>query len=73
MPAETICYHAGTSDINGILSTAGGRVMVLSSLASGIEAAAALSYKAVDAIRFEGMNYRSDIGKDLIALSNLSE
>jgi len=73
MPAETICYHAGTADINGKLSTAGGRVMVLSSLASSIEAAAALSYKAVDAIRFEGMNYRSDIGKDLIALSNLSE
>ena len=73
MPAETICYHAGTSDINGILSTAGGRVMVLSSLASGIEAAAALSYKAVDAIRFDGMNYRSDIGKDLIALNKTFE
>lgn len=73
MPAETICYHAGTTTINGNLSTAGGRVMVLSSLAGSIEAAAALSYKAVDAIRFEGMNYRRDIGKDLIALSNLSE
>lgn len=67
MPAGTICYHAGTSDINGTLSTAGGRVMVLSSFGRSIEEAAALSYEAIAAIRFEGMNYRSDIGKDLIA------
>lgn len=73
LPEGTICYHAGTSDSNGTLSTAGGRVMVLSSFGSSIEAAAALSYKAIAAIRFDGMNYRSDIGKDLIALTNTSE
>jgi phosphoribosylamine-glycine ligase len=47
--------------------------MVLTSFGRSIEEAAALSYQAAAAIRFEGMNYRSDIGKDLIALNKTSE
>lgn len=73
IPAGTICFHAGTVSVNGTLQTAGGRVMVLSSMGRSIEEAAAQSYEAVAAIHFEGMNYRSDIGKDLIALSKTSE
>jgi phosphoribosylamine-glycine ligase len=73
VPAGTICYHAGTAEVNGTLCTSGGRVMVLTSFGRSIEEAAALSYQAAAAIRFEGMNYRSDIGKDLIALNKTSE
>ncbi len=71
--SETICYHAGTAEVNGALCTSGGRVMVLTSFGRSIEAAAALSYQAAAAIQFEGVNFRSDIGKDLIALSKTTE
>jgi phosphoribosylamine--glycine ligase len=71
--SETICYHAGTAEVNGSLCTSGGRVLVLTSCGRSIEEAAAQSYQAAAAIGFEGMNYRSDIGKDLIALSKTTE
>lgn len=73
MQPETICFHAGTAQTNDVLCTSGGRVMVLTSFGKSIDQAAALSYQAVGSVQFDGMTYRSDIGKDLISLSNLSK
>lgn len=56
-------YHAGTAlDEHGRLITAGGRVLNVTSHAATLAAAIEQCYRAVAAIRFEGMYYRSDIG-----------
>jgi phosphoribosylamine--glycine ligase len=43
--------------------TAGGRVLGVAALAADLPAAIAAAYDAVGAIRFEGMHYRTDIGR----------
>jgi phosphoribosylamine---glycine ligase len=56
-------YHAGTRrDDAGRLVTDGGRVLAITALASTFEDAAHRSRSAAEAIRFEGRQYRSDIG-----------
>lgn len=66
-PENSIVFHAGTSrDAQGRLVTAGGRVLAVTSLAADIPSALAKSYAALEDIRFDGMNYRKDIGRDLL-------
>ena len=66
-PEESIVFHAGTrTGADGTIETAGGRVLAAVSYGDGIEDAAARSYKALEGIRFDGMYYRRDIGKDLL-------
>lgn len=64
-------YHAGTAIKDGKLVTAGGRVLGVTALGETLESALEKSYKAVDAISFEGAHYRKDIGqRALNALKN---
>lgn len=63
---ESIIYHAGTSLENETTLTNGGRVMAITSFGNTIEEALKKSYKSIDQIRFEKMNFRKDIGFDLI-------
>jgi phosphoribosylamine--glycine ligase len=42
--------------------TAGGRVLCVTALGDSVKMAQARAYRAIDAIRFEGMQYRRDIG-----------
>ena len=63
---ESIVFHAGTSIVNNKVVTNGGRVMAVTSLGDTIEEALAKSYRTVDKIHFNQMNYRKDIGFDLI-------
>jgi phosphoribosylamine--glycine ligase len=46
--------------------TNGGRVLAVTSLADSIQEALDQSYKTIDSIDFEKMNYRKDIGFDLV-------
>ena len=46
--------------------TNGGRVLAVTSLGNSIEEALKISYKNIDKIHFDGMNYRKDIGFDLM-------
>lgn len=62
-----IVYHAGTKIDNGKLVTSGGRVLGVTALGNGIEDALAQSYAGVEAIKFEGAHYRTDIGKRALA------
>ena len=55
-------YHAGTRLESGALVTAGGRVLGVTAKASTLDEALDRAYAAVSHIRFEGMQYRSDIG-----------
>lgn len=69
-PEESIVFHAGTSrDADGRLVTSGGRVLAVTSYGGSIREALERSYKSLADISFDGMNYRRDIGRDLIALA----
>ena len=63
---NSIVFHAGTSIKNNTVVTNGGRVIAVTSLAASIEEALKLSYKSIDEIHFNKMNYRKDIGFDLV-------
>jgi len=63
---NSIVFHAGTSIKNNTVVTNGGRVIAVTSLAGSIEEALKLSYKSIDEIHFNKMNYRKDIGFDLV-------
>jgi phosphoribosylamine--glycine ligase len=55
-------FHAGTRSVGGSVVTAGGRVLAVTGRGVGLTEALHRAYAGVSAIRFEGMNYRRDIG-----------
>jgi len=55
-------HHAGTKRTGDGLFTAGGRVLAVTCAGPTMEAARAKAYAACEAIHFEGMHYRRDIG-----------
>lgn len=63
---NSIVFHAGTKMENGKVYTNGGRVMAITSFGDTIEEALKKSYNSIDKISFVNMNYRTDIGFDLI-------
>lgn len=65
---ESILFHAGTKKEGEKTVTSGGRVIAVSSLGATINDALAKSYRSIELFDFDGKKYRSDIGKDLIAL-----
>jgi len=59
---DVVVFHAGTTARDGKLLTSGGRVLGVTALATGVNAARARAYAAVDEINFNGMQFRRDIG-----------
>jgi len=55
-------FHAGTADKGGKIVTSGGRVLCVTALGDKVSLAAERAYEVVDKIRFEGMQFRRDIG-----------
>ncbi len=65
IPAETadsVTFHAGSALDNGELKTSGGRVLCVVGLGDSVRVAQKHAYEAVDRIRFDGMQFRRDIG-----------
>ncbi|WP_298291001.1 phosphoribosylamine--glycine ligase [Thiomonas sp.] len=66
LPANTddcMVFHAGTAlDAQGVLRTAGGRVLAVTALGDSPRIAQQRAYDAVAQIHFDGMQYRHDIG-----------
>jgi phosphoribosylamine--glycine ligase len=60
--ADCRVFHAGTRLEGKTLLTNGGRVLCVTALGDSVKIARTLAYQAVDAIRFDGMQYRKDIG-----------
>lgn len=56
-------YHAGTAKRDRDIVTAGGRVLTVVGRGTDYGAAIARAYAAVEAISFDGMQYRHDIGR----------
>jgi phosphoribosylamine--glycine ligase len=59
---DVVVFHAGTARAGDTVLTAGGRVLNVTALGDTLEAAREKAYAAVAQIRFEGMQYRKDIG-----------
>ena len=55
-------FHSGTAEKNGNVVTNGGRVLCVTALGDKVKIAAERAYQVVDEIRFDGMQYRRDIG-----------
>lgn len=55
-------FHAGTSDENGSVVTNGGRVLCVTALGDNVAQAQKRAREVLDKIRFDGMQYRTDIG-----------
>ena len=55
-------FHAGTRLESGSLVTNGGRVLCVTALGDSLRMARTRAYDAIDKIRFDGMQYRRDIG-----------
>ena len=60
--ASCVTFHAGTVITDGKLQTAGGRVLCVVGLGDSVKMAQKNAYDAVDRIRFNGMQFRRDIG-----------
>ncbi|MEG2341228.1 MAG: phosphoribosylamine--glycine ligase [Odoribacter sp.] len=63
---ESIVFHSGTKNVDGQVFTNGGRVLAVSSFGSCMEDALKQSYANVAKLHFKDMNYRKDIGEDLL-------
>ena len=60
-------YHAGTAQQEGQLVTSGGRVLGVTATGNTLEQAVKAAYQASEAIAFEGMHKRTDIGRRALA------
>lgn len=61
VPEEVLVFHSGTAQEGDKFVTSGGRVLAVTAMGNGIEAAVNTAYRAVKKISFDGAHYRSDI------------
>ncbi len=62
---ESILFHAGTIRENDKVLSSGGRVIAVTSYGPNFKEALEQSYKNIELIKFDRMNFRKDIGFDL--------
>lgn len=60
--ADCKVFHAATAQVDGRLVSSGGRVLCVTALGDSARVAQQRAYESVRAIRFEGAQWRSDIG-----------
>lgn len=70
-PEGVFIHHAATALVNSEIVTSGGRVLYVTSVATTIDEAARSAYKVIgeNGVHFEGMQYRTDIGKQARTMS----
>jgi phosphoribosylamine--glycine ligase len=61
--ADVVVFHAGTKKTTKGLETAGGRVLNVTATGSTLNEAIEKAYAGIKLIHFEGMHYRTDIGR----------
>lgn len=62
---DSIVFHAGTSKKEDKVVSSGGRVLAVTSFGNDFREALNKSYQNIEKIKFDKMNYRTDIGFDL--------
>ena len=60
---DVLVFHAATAREGDQLVTNGGRVLSITGLGDSLDTALSNAYGAIEKISFEGMHYRSDIGR----------
>ena len=66
---EVVAFHAGTAyNAENKVITSGGRVIAVTAHGESIEEARTKAYREAEKIHFEGVNYRHDIGLDLMRM-----
>jgi len=60
--ADAVVFHAGTQLDDGTVRTSGGRVLCVTALGDSVRVAQQRAYTLLQAIRFDGAQYRRDIG-----------
>ncbi len=66
-------FHAGTRADGDRVVTAGGRVLTVVGRGATFEHAMARAYAGVDEIRFDGMQYRHDIGRKALVANPMAQ
>lgn len=64
---EAVVFHAGTARRDEAFVTSGGRVLGVTALGESLRDARDRAYRACEAIHFEGMQYRKDIGHQVLS------
>ena len=59
---EAMVFHAGTVAADGQTLTSGGRVLCVTALGDSVRAAQQRAYELLRPIRFDGAQWRTDIG-----------
>jgi phosphoribosylamine--glycine ligase len=62
-----LVFHAGTETREGQLVAAGGRVLTVVGRGATFASAIETAYRAVERVRFDGMQFRRDIGRKAMA------
>ncbi len=65
-----LVFHAGTTASEARTTTSGGRVLCVTALGDSVKMAQARAYRAIESVRFDGMQYRGDIGHHAIGRAN---
>ena len=64
---DVAVFHAGTALEGGRVVASGGRVLGVTALGDSVRQAQRAAYAAIGTIRFDGMQYRTDIGHRALA------
>ncbi len=67
---DAFIFHAGTQEKEGEIVTSGGRVMAFTGTSNTLENAIQKSQKAAITAKYEGKNFRRDIGLDVLRFKN---
>lgn len=62
---DVTIFHGATQEMGQEIATNGGRVLALTAVADTMEKARAKVYKEIKKIKFDGMQYRTDIAQDV--------
>jgi len=60
---DVMVFHAGTAVVGDKVVTDGGRVLGVTALGKDIPEAITRAYRTVEKIRWDGVHYRTDIGR----------
>ncbi|MGH2361299.1 MAG: phosphoribosylamine--glycine ligase [bacterium] len=70
---DAVVFHAGTAVSHGRLVIAGGRVLNVVGIGEKLEEAVDRAYAGVARIHFEGMHFRTDIGRRSLVVGRRTE
>ena len=63
---DVMVFHAGTARVDDTFVTRGGRVLGVTALGVDIRDAVSRAYRAVEKIHWDGVHYRTDIGRKAV-------